>query len=310
MATNVIPGGEIFSFTVGGRVLELHGQLQQLQSTDEQDVATHRIIKRDGAIKEGMGWRDRTFTAQLYFVGPNFRAELTAVHAAIRANSEGILNHPIYGRVTARCTKFEDTLDVVAAANGAAVQVRFEETGLDASVMASPSQGVPAKAQALSAAYEALVAAADYFSAAVAAVLELGGLVQAFAGATMDAAAGTPDPSLPAQLDAIGSATSATIDAIQSDPVADEDVDRFEAVSAAELVYAAAIDLSDALAASRPAPMLYTVPAPISYLMLAAQFYGAEGLTRADEILVNNPQVSTPHLIPAGTVLVMAAPTV
>lgn len=307
MATNVIPGAETFSF----RGIDLHGHLQQLRSSDEQDIATQRVIKRDGAIKEGMGWKDRKFTATLCYVGPTFRAEVTALHAAIRVESEGILNHPIYGRVTARCARFDDDLDVVGASNSTTVTLEFVEAGLDASVLSVAAQGVPAKSQSvLDANASATVFSSVYASAAASISTLTAGSAVYSAAVLVAVQSGNQDASLSSVLAQVGVNSAAAIAAIQADLAASLDVDRFDAIAACDLVYATCLDLSDALVDSRPPANLYIVPAPVSFLVLSGQFYGVDGLTRAEELLLNNPSITTPHAIPAGTVLVMAAPTV
>lgn len=311
MPTSVIPNSEIFSFTVGGNKLELHGNLQQLQSTDEQDIATQRIIKRDGALQEGMGWRDRKFVATLCYLGPNARADVTALHAAIRVNSEGQLNHPTYGSVPARCQKFDETIDVVQASNVITVTLRLVEAGLDASVQSAAAQGVPAKAQAVTDATANLQVYAALFKTAAVAIATLITDALNYSTSTLGAVqTGSAAPALSSLLDLARSDAEATDAAVQADPAAAVDVDRFDALTAVNAVYSACLDLSDALAAARPPARLFTVPAPVSVLLLAAQFYGKDGLSRVDEILLANPQVATPHLIPAGTVLTMASPTV
>jgi prophage DNA circulation protein len=307
MPTNVIPNGETFSFGS----LTLHGNLQQLSDSDEQDVAIHRPLKRDGAIVEGMGWNARRFEATVFFVGQNFRAEVVKLRDAIRKKSLDILIHPLHGRVTARCVKIAGALNIPVEANSTTLTLSFVESGIDPKSDVAYGQLPAAKSQALLSSIDDLTTAAALYTSATAAVNNVSAVATDYAEAALDVVqSGTPDPSLPVRLGAIESACAAAIVAIRADEAATEDVDRFDAITAADLVYAAALELADAVAANQAPTMTYTVPAPTSYLSIACILYGVDGLARADEILANNPQVTTPHLIPQGTVLTVAQATV
>jgi len=309
MAENVVPGAESFRFGA----LDLHGGLQQIGDTDDQQVAEHRVLKRDGAILEGMGWAARRFQADVVFVGPDVRAQVVKVRTAIRKKSEDLLVHPFHGRIRARCTRIAGTLNIPEASNTATLSLTFVESGIDPDQTAVASQGITEKAQALTALaadFETLAALFDGADAAAATAALVAG-AESYAAAAMDTAQfGTPDPGLSVQLENMEQLAVAAIDAIQSDPAAELDVDRFEALAAADLVYAAAIEVDDALASMRPSIVTYQLPAACSLVTLATQFYGDDGLDRMDEILANNPDLTSPHVIAVGTMLRLAAQTV
>jgi prophage DNA circulation protein len=309
MPTNVIPNGEAFSF---GQ-LALHGSLQQINDTDEQDVAVHRPLKRDGAMVEGMGWNARRFEANVVCVGQDFRAQVTRIRDAIRKKSLDVLVHPIHGRVTARCVRITGGLNIPSEVNSATLTLSFIESGIDPQADATASQGVSSKAQALTENLAALDLFMDIYTGAESAFEDLQGRVNEYIDAAQTVA-GDPSSALRATLnilpDQIATSAGAVIAAIEADDAATEDVDRFDAVTAADLVYAATLDLADALAANQSPTMRYTVPAPMSYLTVATVLYGVDGLARADEILADNPSITTPHLIPGGTVITVAEATV
>ncbi len=307
MPTNVIPNGDAFSFGS----LTLHGNLQQINDTDDQDVAIHRPLKRDGAIVEGMGWNARRFEASVVFVGLNFRADVVRVRDAIRKKSQDVLVHPIHGRVTARCIKIAGGLNIPSEVNSTNLTLSFVEAGIDPKSDAVYAQLAPAKAQALTVSIDDFTTAAALYESAAGHVADLVSVATDYGEAALAVVQGDiPNPALPGLLGSIQASTESVIAAIQADSAADEDVDRFDAITAADLVYAAALELSEAVAANQTPPMQYTVPAAASYLAVASTLYGVDGLARADELLSLNPQVTTPHMIPQGTVLTVAAATV
>ena len=309
MAENVIPGAEAFSFGS----LSLHGNLQTVSDTDEQEVAEHRVLKRDGAILEPMGWRARRYEAKLMFVGPNFRADVQKIRDAIRRKSEDVLVHPLHGRMTARCTKITGALNIPAEVNAAPVTLTFVESGIDPNQTATLSQSGAAKSQALTsqaADFEALAALYLSAGAVTANAALVAGAGTYAADALYAARSGVPNSALAAQVTAIEGQAVVAIVAIQADPAQTLDVDRFDALGAADLVYAAALDLQDALGQLRPAVVATKVPGPQSYLALLGTLYGDQALDREAEFALYNPGITTPHLIPAGTVVYLPQPTI
>lgn len=307
MATNVVPGAESFAFGS----LALHGNLQVINDTDELDLALHRILKSDGVIDEPMGWNGRRFQAQVAFVGPNFRADAQRVRDAIHKNSRDTLVHPLFGRITARCNRIAGALNIPAEANSTTLTLDFVESGINPASVLQISQTVTAKSQALTASADDMTAAVAIYASVVDTASLLSSAADGFASdAVFASQQNIPNPSFDSQVIGIEAAALATIAAIQADPAATEDVDRFDAMTAADLVYAAALDLADALAAGRPAVVTYTVPSATSYLAVSCTLYGADGLARADEILANNPWLVDPNLIASGSVLTVSQPTV
>lgn len=309
MPTNVIPNGEIYSF--GGR--DLHGQLQEMSDTDEQDIAVHRPLKRDGAIVEGMGWNARRFSAKHEFVGNDFRTQVVDLRTFLRSNSTGMLVHPLYGRFNARCTKIEGALNIPQEANGTSITLVFIEDAIDPQSDAVDSQGVASKSQALSSqadVFETLSAIYESV-AAVSATIALVAEAASFAAAALDVLTlGVSDPSLPLYVASIETNAIAAIAAISVDPAAESDPDRWDALAAADLVYASALDLAAAIASTGPNLSPYVVPVDMGYLAINAIFFGVDALDHDDEFLQNNPSIVTPHLIPTGTVLLMPPATV
>lgn len=75
-----------------------------------------------------------------------------------------------------------------------------------------------------------------------------------------------------------------------------------DAVAAVEEAQAASIDLSDAVASSRPVIVDYVVPEMMDVVTLAQRRYGTNPLARASDILGLN-RIPNPAAIPSGTVL-------
>lgn len=306
MPTNAIPGGEAFIFGP----LQLHGNLQQMNAADEQDVAVHRVLKRDGAILEGMGWQANRYEATCVFVGPNFRQDVVNVRNQIRQKSQDVIVHPLFGRFTARCNKITGALNIPVEANSLTLTLSFIEAGIDPNQTATIAQTVASKTQALnaSAADFVLFAAPYTSSAAVAASALLATSANDYATAALYAVqSGGADPSLALRVNTIEAQALAAIAAIQGDDADELDVDRFDALAAADLVYAAALDVQDALARLRPQIVPYTVPAGCSYLVLLNSIYGSAALDRESEFALYNPGVLNPAYIPAGAVVYLAA---
>ncbi len=307
MPTNVIPDGEAFVFGP----LRLHGALQRIDATDEQDVAEHRILKRDGAILEGMGWKSNRYEAVCVFVGDSFRGDVLRMRNQIRRKSQDVLVHPLYGSLTARCTRIVGALNIPAEANAATITLSFIQAGIDPNQIAQAGQTVAAKSQALSSSVGDMITLASFYSstAAAGAVGSLATEGYAYAAAALDVLqSGTPDPSLGLQIVTIESQALASIAAIQADPFSTTDVDRFDALASCDLVYAAALDLQDAVNQVRPQVVPYIVPAPCSYLSLLNSLYGSSALDREGEFATYNPDILDPSYIPAGTVVYVSAP--
>jgi prophage DNA circulation protein len=309
MPTNVIPGAQTFSFGS----LVLHGNLQQISAVDEQDIAVHRPLKRNGAIVEGLGWSANRYEAVVMFVGQNFRQDVVNLRNTIRKQSEDVLVHPLYGRFKARCHRISGALNIPAEVNAIAITLSFVEAGLDPNQIAVFSQTAIAKSQVLTANATFLQSVASLYTgaAAVAAVANLVASAVSYATAAVYAVqAGYADPSLLTQVGTIEAQTLTVLAAIQADPAKTLDIDRWDALSAAELVWSAAWDVQDSLALLRPQLVPVVVPQYCSYLTLLNSLYGTTALDREADFFLYNPGITTPHLIPSGTVVYLPQPTV
>lgn len=304
---NVIPGAEVFRF--GSTVL--HGAMQQVQGTDEQQIAAHRVLKRDGAILEGMGWQARVFETACVFVGDNFRADLNKVRDAIRKDSEDVLVHPLHGSVKVRCSRISSSLDLPSAVNAASLAMTFIEAGLDANQLAQQAPSVAQRSQDLSDAAAALdTAVAIYGAATMAQAVALEGLAATYAAAGLAAMeTASADPSLGLQALGIEASTAATITAMLADPAVALDVDRWDAISTAQLVWSAAWAMQEAIGQLRPPLVPLVVPQAIGYLPLLCSLYGTDALDREADFELWNPGIP-PHLIPAGTVVYLPPATI
>jgi hypothetical protein len=82
--------------------------------------------------------------------------------------------------------------------------------------------------------------------------------------------------------------TQAVISAISSDPAGVGTAAIYDALAAAEIVYAACQDLADAVMAARPPIIEFIVPGPTSIAVLAAQRYGSDAIMCAAHTYTGN----------------------
>lgn len=306
MPDNVIPGAEFFKF----KGLDLHANLVSANYTRKRRIAVHEYLKRDGGQTEDMGREPFRVQLAVTFVGPDFRAEATRLAASIDQNPNGQFVDPLFGEFPATCEGFDRALlEPDRTVNSITLPLSFVENNVDARLSASQSQGASTAAQAVTEQVESFDEIVAEFAAAATATAALSDAAAAYATAALDAFIETAiDPSLTTRLGEIAGLTEAAQAALVT--AAGSEVFACDALVASEMVAAACASLQQAILDARPPMGRYTVPTLTHVVALAQYFYGNEGLARVDEILANNPDVADPSAIEAGTVLVMAQPTV
>jgi prophage DNA circulation protein len=240
------------------------------------------------------------------FTGPNWIRTLKQLVSAIDADPSGLLVHPIYGQMQVVCQGFDRaSVNIPEATDTISVPLVFVEDtpALDSTVAA---QGVGALQQNVTSAVADLqTATAPYNAPSTATAVEtLSDAATTYAAAAAASAEGPIDASLDSQLATVALTTQAAISAIASDPLGVRTAAIYDALAAAEVVYAACQDLADAVVASRPPAIEFIVPGPTSIAVLAAERYGSDAINRIDEILSLNV-IPTPTSIPAGTKLIL-----
>jgi prophage DNA circulation protein len=302
MAQNVLTGASIASF----KGIELHRYLVSFTDSRGPRVVTHEFPKLDGARLEVMGRRPHRTEWQITFTGPNWIKTLKQLVSAIDADPSGLLVHPIYGQMQVVCQGFDRaSVNIPEATDTISIPLVFVEDtpALDSTAAA---QGVGALQQNVtSAVADFQTAAAPYNAPSTAAAVQAvaTGAIS-YAATAASSAQGPIDASLDSQLGAVALTTQAVIVAISIDPAGAGTAAIYDALAAAEVVYAACLDLADAVMAARPPIIEFVLPGPTSIAVLAAQRYGSDAISRIDEILSLNV-IPTPTAIPAGTKLIL-----
>ena len=274
-------------------------------------LAVHQYLKRDGAEVEPMGAEPMRFTMRLCFLGVAWAKQYRAFVESIRADPRGELVHPILGTIRVACEGVQDAAVVPGSERDSiAVTVGFVEDSVDAIVQAERFPGPTAQAARVQNLAVGLVDT-------VAGLVVAAGVVQTFVGYALTFAAsarqmfesGESNPSVDQQLEAAGvSADAATAAVLVDTTTTTSNAERYEALQLIQQLYAAALTLMLSIAASRPALVTYVVPLDTNVTSLVATLYGADGLSRVDEVLRLN-RVPDPFRIPAGTRLQVPTPT-
>lgn len=270
----------------------------------------HKYNKRDGGEGEYMGRKPHLVVAHLSYIGPTWRDDFLALQAVVDDEPIGTLTHPVYGSMNAFCRGTGARIDVQEAPNFYDVTITFEESAVDTKADGSNDQGPSTKQQDVATRATNFSTAAVLFTTAATSVAALTAAANTYAAAAVVSASSlVADSSLPGQLATVLDYTNAAIAAINADPLA-ATTSTATAIALAEELYDACTQLDDAVRALRPKLFLYTVPTMMHVTALAVQFYGEDGSTREAEILANNPSLSDPGMIEAGTLLLMSPATV
>lgn len=280
------------------------------KDTRQFALAPHRYWKRDGAEIEVLGRKPHQAKVTLAFAGTSWRKDWLPVAASLDDDPSGPLVHPVYGQMPAVCEGFaEATMNVEAAANLYVVPLTFIEDQIDANLDAQRNnakvaaerarkhgaallQRAPQQGPVATSVLRYVTTALDYAAAVVAAVeegLSYGRMLEAQLASVESTA-----------VDARGAIASG------NDPMS------YDLLSLVEQLYDDCATLSVATAGTIGSALItYPVPSTVHIAVLATRLYGADGLSRIDEILANNPGViPNPASIEAGTLLRVAPPTV
>jgi prophage DNA circulation protein len=287
--------------------LDLARFIIEWKDTREPALAVHRYAKRDGGEVETLGRKPHEAKLTLAFAGPTWRRDWLPIAASIDDDPKGPLVHPVYGRMQAACQGFNSaTMNVEQAANLYIVPLGFVEDNVDTRLVAE-GQGPAAALARVEATGAALLKKATQAGRPQPNVLRFVTTATVFATATYQAfQRSMVDRALPGQLGKVRDYAAQARAALRA---AGGDTSSYEAIALAEELYDACVQLEDAVRAAGPRFVVYTVPALTSLAALAARFYGADGVSRMNEILANNPgRIPNPAAIRAGTQLVMEAP--
>lgn len=301
---SLITGGRGFAF----RGVDFTKWVTSWQDTRGVRNASHEYLKRDGAEGEGMGRAAHVATIKLCFLGETWRDDYLALQSKIDEDPGGLLTHPVYDDMQVRCDGVPDaSMNVEEAPNQYEVTIVFREDKVDSKVATQPtasgrSQEVDNNSERYSASYSTQFSGS---STQVDAFFTAAKTFTTAAEASVNNA--TRDPSLQSQLESVRKLAGLAVTALRSDSASHSDATAAGAIALVELTFDSCGQLFDL--SGQQGLVGHVVPGPIHVAALAAQFYGSDGYTRIGEILANNA-LSNPGMIPAGTKLVMAPPTV
>lgn len=310
MAKNQIPDGKVFRFGD----MELHGNLMQMVDSHKPRNAVHEYLKRDGAQIEYMGRGPKRFRFMVSFIGPNFRKQYLNTMAALDRNPKGLLVHPLLGSIPAAYDGTEGaTVDISRAIDSIDLPIAFIEDRVDTNLEreAEDARSVNAKEAAVTGKSATLTAAIAIYGSVVEAAVEI--LTETAEEYAEVAAASvndtTPDTSLSTRLGDVAAYANSAIRAILDDDTDEDatDASKFEAIDAVEQLFAACLEMDEAIGTQRPPMTEYTVAVTIGIGALAARIYGRDATAKIDEILSLN-RIQTPHAIPGGTKLRLYLP--
>lgn len=291
--------------------LDLAGNLMSWNDRIGMRLAVHQYLKRDGAEVEPMGAEPGRFTMRLCFLGENWAKQYRALVATIRKDPRGQMVHPLLGTMNVACEGIPDASVVPGQERDSInLTIVFVEDQVDAQVLSDDSPG-PAARKAKIVSIASQVSAISQAAAWGQTAVNLTTAAISFAVAAESAAASLSDAdvTLDGQLGVVATSSEDAEDAIADDSTYTTPAASFVALSVVEQLYAECLDMLDAVAATKPLILTYTVPAQTDVASIAARLYGKDGLGRMDEILVLN-RIANPYAIPAGTVLQVATPTI
>jgi hypothetical protein len=309
--TNVLTGSSIASFTPDNvDKIELHTNLQRITDARGPRVVVHEFPNKDGAVVETLGRKPHRTTWTLTFTGPDWIATLKKLTNGFDTSPSGLLVHPIYGQMRVVCHGFEQSVvDIVNAADTITLDLVFTE---DTSLLTveQEQQGIAAKQQAVTSAVSDFQTVLDPYTDqnTTTAGAALSSNASNYSSSSFTAAStNTVDPSLGAQLDSVGAALAVFSAAISVDSLALSSVAQsYDVLAAAEVVYAACLDMADEVALETSGLTEYTVPGTTSIAVLAAARYGNRAISVIDQILTLNADViADATAIRAGTVLLL-----
>lgn len=308
MAKSVLTGAQAASF----KGIPINAQLVDWSDTRKPGLAVHRVLKRDGAIIENMGREPHVVKMNLFYMGQNWLTDFLKLSNSVDEDPTGNLVHPAFGSMPVACQGFEGaSVNTETGRDMYVIPVSFIENTIDpkaipvTQTVGEANQDVTDNTSSLQSAAESFPTAAIPVSAYVTVAL-------AFSAAALASSVNSlVDSTLLKRLGDVEIKGAAARDAVRADPAATNDAVTYPVIALIEQVYASCLSMNAALKTVKPVLFKYTLPVATHIAVLAARFYGKDGRFRINEIEANNPgKIPNPASIAAGTVLLMATPTV
>lgn len=319
----VLYGAQFFTFTTrGGTLLELHGNLVSWTDRLAIRIANHEYLKRDGGECEPMGAAQGRWSFRCCLIGPDLALLYRNIQNTIRKEPRGQMVHPRLGNVRVACEGLhsqeapENAIDVLE------FSIDFVEDAVDTAISddvnVGPSVRARQVADALSLATSAVSTivteriANEIYTAVTSAMnafTTMGNRFQETALAAADA--GLPDLTLGTLLERVATKRDEAIVALNKvlTKTLEADVSLVDARTAVYVAYAACVQLLQAVLASLPGLVKYTVPTAQPLTTVLVNVYGSDARARRQDVYRYN-RIPTPYWIPGGTVLQLIAPKV
>ena len=143
----LLSNAQVFEFiTDKGIRLPLDGTLKNWSDDHGQDIATHKILKRSGAIHQVPGNPPPSFVFDCVLLGYNVTGRYRALTDALDGAPLGQLTHPRLGTMRAACKGLKAKEDPGSEIDVIMFTITFERSGL------RPVQALSAQGQATAAA--------------------------------------------------------------------------------------------------------------------------------------------------------------
>lgn len=298
----VIPGLQTFEFITNSlRRLELAGTLLSWSDKHLPGLAEHQVLKRRGAIHQDVGSRPSKYSFRCTFLGEGAGDKYKTLVAAVDEDPTGKIIHPRFGSVAVACEGIQAQEDPENAVGEITFQIDFVETGLRKEPKESAGSIAGQAIEATTPFQGGLpVSYSTYGAALQLAVVSTANQVGALVTAGQDAVAAV-------ELARTTGDVFAACDGVQR--VAKQRGD-YSVYASAALVRSKTIESYNAAITNRPPVISYLVPGDISLSRLCAALYGGKiARSLAQEISLLN-RLTTPQLIPGGTVLQIPDPDV
>ena len=317
----VFSGVQQFEF----RGVQFDANVISWSDTRRPRIAFHEYLKRDGGEAEYMGRAPHELHLELVFLGQEQKApqpvraswkdQLLNLTRIIDQNPIGVLTHAIWGPMNVACMGIDGAkADVENGIDVVTVPISFRESALTDVLSADQVKfGPNYQNSQVTSTGASLTSSSTQFPTAVASVASLVSAASVYAAAAVAtvASSGAADPTLPTQLALVSTYAQTARDAIRADPAATSDAVTFATITLVEQLVDSCNQLAETLNYQKPVLAPWQVPANTTLLAIAQAFYGVDGAQRMQEILTNNVAIiMNPAIIPAGTTLYLAPPTV
>lgn len=307
--------------------LELMGALESWEDDLPEDVAEHRILKRDGALQEPMGSGAGRFSFRCIYYGgqiPEQQGDTRSAYARyrelatfLRRNKRGHIIHPQLGKASVAYRGVSQASRPGTEGDAVIFTLLFAEDQLDRVFQVNETPGALGQqaagdAAALQAQLDAKAASSAQWKATLAEVVTRVGTFYTLVSSFVDTAVAAAnviqqDPSLLSALGAVLGASRSLVSDMQIAGLVG--VDLYPYTTLTRSTVAGCVNLYNAVSEAKARVERAEVRQTTNVQAFAADKYGGErARDKVQEILQLNPGLRNPAVIPAGTWLFVSVP--